>query len=302
MQINKNDFKSALVALEEVSSSILAAGYSEEYLRVAEKLFNAINWEQAISEETPYFHFQFNTFCNILSQMGEFESSHKYLDKYSKLIPGKSANYLSYCSEKSYTYWFQKDFENAIQIGEEGVFLLEESGLPDNYGLKHNLALAHRDSKEKTNIDKALNYFLHNEDIEALLTNISLKRDFGGAYYGNIGKCLENLNRNNDALTCYCISLKLLLLEDYVNSILNIGYACMWIGNILVKENKNKDCLYFLKFAKNSWQKTSPPRLKEAEKLWDFVICDRETKDQINKLSEWKIKDYCSNFINEKLL
>jgi hypothetical protein len=301
LQINQNDFKAALVALEEVSSSILAAGFVEEYLRVTEKLFNALNWDVAISHEIPYFHSQLNTYATALTEMGEFDLCIRILDKYSKLIPGKSANYLSYCSEKTYNYWYQKDFENAIQIGEEGAFLLEESGIADNYSLKHNLSLAYRDSQESEYINKALNYFLHNETVENLLDDKTNINDFNGSYYGNIGKCLELLNRNEEALNCYCISLKLLLKEDFVNSITNIGYACFWIGNILMKENKNKDSLYFLKFAKNSWKKTSLPRLKEAEKLWDSVIIMKETKDTIDKFSDWKIKNYCTHFISEKI-
>ncbi|GEC78301.1 SIR2 family protein [Flavobacterium aquatile] len=302
LQINKNDFKAALVALEEVSYSILSAGYIEEYIRVTERLFYSINWEQAVSQEIPYFHSQFNRYCTALTQMGEFESCKKNLDKYSTLIAGKSSYYLSYCSEKTYTLWYQKDFENAIQIGEEGVFLLDESGVADNYSLKHNLALAHRDSKDIININKALNYFLHNENLETLLLNKDLNTDLGGSYYGNVGRCLEYLNRNEEALECYYISLKLLLLEDYINSVLNIGYACMWIGNLLTKENKNKDALYFLKFAQNSWKKTSVPLAKEVDVLWSNVIADKETKEYINKLSEWKIKNYCSSFINDKLI
>lgn len=46
LQINKGDYKAALVALEEVASSILSAGFSEEYLRVAEKLFHSIDWKK----------------------------------------------------------------------------------------------------------------------------------------------------------------------------------------------------------------------------------------------------------------
>ncbi len=302
LQINKNDFKSALVALEEVSVSILAAGYSEEYLRVAEKLFNDLNWELAISQETPYFHSQFDLYCTALTQMGEFEASLKLLDKYSKLIPGKSAHYLSYCSEKTYNYWYQKDFDNAIQIGEEGAFLLEESGLADNYSLRHNLALAYRDTKEAANVNKALIYFLRNENLETLLIDKNLTNELSGTYYGNVGKCLEYLNRNEEALECYYISLKLLILEDFINSIINIGYACMWIGHLLSEENKSKDSLYFLKFAKICWEKTSPPRVKELSSLWTAVPGDKKLKESIDNLSEWKIKNYCSSYINDKLI
>lgn len=302
LQINKNDSKIALIALEEVSTSIISAGFVEEYLRVADKLFNSLNWESSVSQEVPYFHSQFIKYCTALTQMGQFDNSQINLDKYSSIIQGKSSYYLSYCSKKTYNYWYQNDFENSIQIGEEGSFLLEESGLADNYDLRHNLALAYRDSQEASNINKALTYFLHNENLESILLHKKLNAEFGGAYYGNIGRCLEFLNRNNQALEFYCFSLKLLLKEDNSNSILNIGYACYWIGNILLKENKNKDSLYFLKLAKNSWNKTSPPRIKVILQIWQNIIIDKETKESIDKLSDWKIQNYCSNFINERII
>ncbi len=302
LQINNSDYKSALIALEEVSESILAAGFSEEYLRVTEKLYDLIKWEDAISQEFPYFHSQFNILCTTQTQMGKFDISLKNLEKYSRLIQGKSAYFLSYCSEKAYNLWYQKDYDRAIQIGEEGAFLLEESNLSDNYSLKHNLALARRDSKEASNVLKALNYFLHNEKLVDILEKENFNKDLSGTFYGNIGKCLELMNRNPDALYCYYLSLKLLLKEDSVNSILNIGYACSWIGQILQKENKSKDALYFLKFAQNCWNKTSPPRAKEIEISRMNVIADKVTKESISKLSDWKIQSYCTNYINNYIL
>ena len=64
-----------------------------------------------------------------------------------------------------------------------------------------------------------------NEELETILDRNELNSDFSGAYYGNIGKCLEFLNRKNDALYCYIISLKLLYKEDVTNTIINRGYA-----------------------------------------------------------------------------
>jgi hypothetical protein len=152
LQINKGDFKAALISLEEVSNAILSAGYSEEYIRVAEKLYSSIEWEYAINQEFPYFHSQFILLTTIQSQIGKFGLCNEFLEKYSSFIPGKSSHYLTYCSQKSYNLWLQGDFENAIQIAEEGVYLLGESNLADHYSLKHNLALAQRDSRVADNI------------------------------------------------------------------------------------------------------------------------------------------------------
>ncbi|HBN06469.1 MAG TPA: hypothetical protein DD434_11885, partial [Bacteroidales bacterium] len=191
LQINKGDFKSALVALEEVSASIISAGFSEEYLRVSERLFNSVDWKLAIGNEYPYFETQFDTLTQVMTQYGNFNDCELLLEKYSKLINGKSSKYLSYCSGKCYLYWYQEKFNEAIEIGEYGLFLINNSGISDNYSLRHNLALARRDSKIDKNIKEALLYFLKGENLENIINNVNV--DLGGHFYGNIGKCLELL-------------------------------------------------------------------------------------------------------------
>ncbi|TDN79364.1 NB-ARC domain-containing protein [Salegentibacter sp. 24] len=302
LQINKNDFKSALIALEEVGKSILAAGYTEEYLRVAEKLYEAMSWETAVNGEFSYFHSQINLLFTTQTQMGKFDVSLRNLENYSKLIPGKSSHYLSYCSEKTYNLWYQKKFDEAIQNGEEGEFLLNESSLADQYSLKHNLALARRDSGDKVNVEKALNFFLQNELLDEVLDKTKINKELSGNFYGNVGKCLEILEEEKNSLFCYCVSFRLLLTEDSTNSILNIGYACSWIGQLLIKSDKKKDGLYFLKYAMNSWEATSPPRYEETKKIYDKVIFDKETKKQINNLSAWRLEDFCKKYISKIII
>lgn len=301
LQINKGDFKPALVALEEVCYSILSAGYSEEYLRVAHKLYDALNWDLAISSEYPYFHSQFNNLTTTLVQMGSFSEADILLERYKKLIPGKSVHYLNYCSERVYSLWYQKKFLEAIEIGEEGVELLEESSLADTYNIRHNLALARRDSKLSINVDKALNFFSNGDSVENIDSS-NINKDLGGAYYGNVGRCLEYLNKKEEALKFYFFSLKLLMNEDNLNTLINVGYACSWIANILLENGSDEDALYFLKFAKNCWDRTSPPRSQEVEQKWHSIDALESTKAKIGEMSEWKIKDYCSNFIAAKII
>lgn len=293
LQINKGDFKPALVALQEVSSSILSAGFSEEFIRVAERLFNSINWNDAIEQEYSYFHSQFSTLVSTLTQFGKYEISEDLLKKYSDLIQGKSTNYLAYCSLKCYLYWFQERFDEAIEFGEEGLFLLDESRLTDNHSLRHNLSLAYRDSKVISNINKSLQFFLKNESVENVLDSSKTNFDLGGHFYGNIGKCLELLDKFEDALFCYNTSLNILIKEDNINAKHNIGYACSWISDVLFKNNRIIDGLYYLRFAINNWSKTSPAKAEQLKKKWSKLNVDIESKRSIEKLPEWKIENYC---------
>jgi hypothetical protein len=108
--------------------------------------------------------------------------------------------------------------------------------------------------------------------------------------------------QDENSLFCYCVSLRLLLIEDTSNSILNIGYACSWIGHLLIKSDRKKEGLYFLKYAINSWENTSPPRYEDTKKNYDNVICDKEIKKQIYSLSAWRIEEFCKRFIGEIIL
>ncbi|MEA5427557.1 SIR2 family protein [Arcicella lustrica] len=302
LQINKNDFKSALISLEEVRHAIITAGFLEEYLRVAELLYNKLNWNDAISQEYPYFHSQFITLTTIQTQIGKFDLCSTNLNKYSKIIAGKSIHYLAFCSQKCYFFWYQGLFNEAIAIAEEGVFLLEESSLTDNFSLRHNLALSLRDSKNENDIKKALDYFLQNESLDKVINRDQINFEFSSQLYGNVGKCLELIGRYDDALYCYCISFKKLLNENYDDSTLNNGYASFWIAEILFRYKKFKDGFYFLKYAEICWEKTSPPRLKLLKKTWSDCVFDKVTKDTIQNMTTWQVESYCKSFINQELI
>lgn len=291
LHINNEDYVSALSVLEEVSSPILTAGYIEEYLRVSEKLFSSIKFKIAIDNEYPYFHSLFFKLTTTLIQFGIFNKSEAFLEEYSKFIPGKGNHFLSYCSEKCYSFWFQEKYVEAIEIGEYGVHLLDESGVSDVSSLRHNLALAYRDSAKTENIKLALNHFLRGEKLEDILNNIKI--ELGGHFYGNVGKCLELLGDKENALTCYFISFDILVGERNSHAIMNTGYAASWIFNLLKSSRERKNSLYFYNMALNSWEKTAPPRANKLRDSMDLVSIDSQIKLQIENLPKWKIDTYC---------
>lgn len=296
LEINKGDFTSALLALEEVSGAILSAGFTEEYVRVAEKLFEAVDWHKAIEEELAYFHNQFSTLINTLTQLGRFQKGEHLLNKYEKLIPGKSVHFLDYLSAMCYLYWYQDKFDDAISYGEQGEFLLSSSGLSDNHSLRHNLALARRDSKEKGQMDLALQFFLGVEKLEGIFFE---GRNLASTFYGNVGRCLEFMDIWEIALKCYIKSLEILYDEESVDTKLNTGYASYWISGLLFKRKNTQDGLHFLRAAILSWETISPPNALKANTLWERVICAPETKFQIKSKADWQIEKYCKQKLQE---
>ena len=85
LAINNDDYKSALIALEEISIPICDAGYIEEYLRVANLLFINIDWKVALNEEFSYFDTQFLQFIEHLTDFGKFDEASAFNTKYKKI-------------------------------------------------------------------------------------------------------------------------------------------------------------------------------------------------------------------------
>ena len=297
LEINKGDFKVALIALEEVSSPIISAGFTEEYIRVAERLFDTIDWNTAIDQEYPYFHNQLTSMTQVSTQLGKFAKTDLVLEKYEKLIPGKSDFYLNFCSAKCYLYWYQESFETAILYGEKGEFLLSGSGLADAHSLKHNLALARRDSRDLPRVEQALNYFLGGMQLDDLF-NPETNRSIGSTYFGNIGRCLEFKGDLKNSLNCYIKSLVQIFKEENdKDSKLNVGYASYWISGVLIVENNINDGLLFLKLAIFSWDNVSPPRANKLREKWDAIDCDIQLKSQIDGLADWQVEKQCKQLL-----
>ncbi len=293
LAINKDDYKSALVALEEVSTSICDAGYVEEYIRVSNLLFVNIDWKTALNEEYSYFNSQFTKFVDTLTEFGKFDDASAYLTKYQKHITNKGTNYIRFCKSKGHFLWFQNRFEEAIQLAEEGVLLEEQSTIKSDLDLKHTLALALRDTKQKANITKALEIFLNEKSIDSLLDD-NENSFIAGETYGNVGRCLQYNGNISDAIVCFKKSIK--KLEDPMNR----GYAYFWYAECMVTQNQIDTALWFYKQSHNIWKKVSPIKAINIEKKINAIIEVNPTLSTILERSEREVEKYCSNLLVSK--
>jgi hypothetical protein len=302
LQINKSDFKSALIVLREVYSTLLSAGYFEEYIRVADMLYKQIDWSAAIENEYPYFHQLLLELCEKLAHFQKYEECDFYLEKYQTFIPGKSNYYLSLLSVQCYISWLKEESDAAIKFGEEGEYLLAESKVQDSFDLRHNLALARRDSKSQENLLKALDYFSQNEDVEEIIQSDKIKTELGGHYYGNVGRCFEYLKNNKNAFRCYIIAIKILMNSEHYNAKKNIGYGCDWVSSLLIMEKQYKDAAFFMRYGLNTWSLTSTVLYNRLLIKWESLKEIDPTVEQTENIAEWqiekKVKDYISSFLN----
>lgn len=290
LAINKDDYKSALVALEEVCVSICEAGYIEEYIRVSNLLFVNIDWKTALNEEYSYFNSQFTKFVDTLTDFGKFDAAAAYLTKYQKHITNKGINYIRFCKSKGHFFWFQNRFEEAIELAEEGVLLEEQSTTKSGLDLKHTLALALRDTKQKENISKALGIFLNEKPIGSLLQD-NEDNFITGETYGNVGRCLQYNGNISDALICFKKSIK--KLKDPMNK----GYAYLWYAECMVVNNQIDTALWFYIQAFNLWRKLSPIKALNVDKKIEAIIEVNPTLLSVKERSEWEVERYCANFV-----
>lgn len=293
LAINKDDYKSALVALEEVCAPICDAGYIEEYIRVSNLLFVNIDWKTALNEEYSYFNSQFTKFVDTLTEFGKFDDASAYLTKYKKHTTNKGANYIRFCKSKGHFLWFQNRFEEAIVLVEEGVLLENQSTAKSGLDLKHVLALALRDTRQKENITRALEIFLNEKSIENLLQN-NEDNFIGGETYGNVGRCLQYTGNISDALICFKKSIK--KLKDPMNK----GYAYLWYAECMIVNNQIDTALWFYKQSFNIWKKLSPIKASNVDKKIKAIIEVNPSLLTILERSEREVEMYCSNLVAMK--
>lgn len=290
LAINKDDYKTALVSLEEISHSICKAGFVEEYIRIANLLFTTIDWTNAINEEYSYFHSQLIKFIETITDFGKFDQAKAYLLKYEKQILDKGLNYIRFCRILGHYYWFIGELGEAIKIVEKAISLEEQSDTKSGYDLRHTLALALRDTGEKSKIEKALELFLNDIDIEKVINS---KEDLhiSGEIYGNVGRCLHYLEKNDDAIKCYKKSLAIL------SDRMNIGYGYFWIAEaLLIKEDLSTSIWFFVQ-ARNIWKKISPIKANMLNKKITAFADINIVYQNIVEMDDIQIEKFCSSWL-----
>jgi tetratricopeptide (TPR) repeat protein len=296
LHINNGDFKEALISLNEINHGIHKAGFNEEYIRVCSLLYSSINWFQAVTEEYTYFDTLLSIFLHDLTERGNNQEVEENLSKYEQVIPAKGKAYLRFCSDKSYYYWYKGQHEVAVDWAERGIDLENNTGLTSDSELSHRLALALRDLKTESNIERALKIFLQGEKLEDVLSDNKQFESFGSAYFGNIGRCLWFQNKSQEALVCYIKSYKILKSERNVDTILNLGYACLWISEVMVSVNDLKSALLFLKYCLLNWEKVAPGKEMEIRREYYDLLNSKDSISILHNLTDWDIEQGCTEY------
>ncbi|MFA0718613.1 SIR2 family protein [Vibrio splendidus] len=300
LSINAQDYQSAVSSLLDVHESMCSAGYIEEYLRVSDLLFKSITWSKKIISSITGIEALIKCTAKSSVEFGDTELTKHIISSYSSIIEQKESNHIQLCEIKAYDFWFNKDYESAINVCEEANYLLKRAGQEENYQINHTLSLSHRDSEIKENVDKALDFLLKNKTLSELKDINSFSDDDESTQLGNIGKCLS-INRDYDnSLNCYFKSFYLIFKKDPYKRLLNLGYASSWISEVLDTQNEKDSAFYFLAYSLNCWTNSSPV-LANRDREQKKDIMRNKNYINISSQEEWRIEKYCVEYIEKKL-
>ena len=251
----------ALSSLKDISPILLSRGYVEEFVRLGSLVLT-----QYKVQENPAELMKFDSvsekLVHVLGDLGRYDEADRWISVLASTVAGKSARYIWLCNLRAYAYWIQSKFDEAKMSASQGFHLKVASKIDTKYDCAHTLALTRRDSGE---VAEALSSFLEGTKIEDVLKPGQLDEKRGGPFYGNIGRCLQFLNRYDEALVCLKKSAYLLETDhDESKILLNRGYAAMWLGEVHPKLN-DPDLVYIaFRSASGKWKVVSPARSKDA--------------------------------------
>jgi tetratricopeptide (TPR) repeat protein len=253
----------------DISTILLSRGYIEEYVRLGSLVLTQYKVQENPAELKKYDSVSENL-VHVLGDLGRKDEADKWVEILAASVVGKSARYIWLCNLRAYTSWIRGDFEGAKKWADEGYQLKLNTKIDTNYDCSHTLALARRDSGQ---VKEALIYFLRGDKLEDVLAPTHLDEKRGGPFYGNIGRCLQFLNKNDEALVCLKKSAYLLETDhDESNILLNRGYAAMWLGEVHSKMNQPSLAYIAFRSASGKWKVVSPARSKSALEKADMIV------------------------------
>jgi tetratricopeptide (TPR) repeat protein len=262
LSINSGRFGEALQRLSEVQSPVRKSQPPGEFVRVAQMLIARAD----INEIGKLKHFDdvMTTFVKLLTNLGRVDEASDALAIYRETISAKDARYINYCDMQSYLHWTHENYPAAIRWAQDGVDL-KASGVDTLFSSEHALALAQRDSGA---IEGALEFFLGDISLEEVLDPSTFDVDRGGAFYGNIGRCLHLMGQIDTALICYRKCAAAVEQENVVDHLENQAYIRQWIGELLLARGELEAGKIFLKASHAKWEIVSPPRAEGVAKTF----------------------------------
>jgi tetratricopeptide (TPR) repeat protein len=253
-------YHDALDALYEVQYPLEASGYGEELVRLASDVLTHVTPDQNETDTNRHDHV-YKDLVEALAHLGRWGEADAWIDRFQSTVSGKTARFVLLCEMRAYRYWYDRRYESATEWATQGVELKASSDLDTKYDCRNMLALALRDSGRRA---EAVKLFLRGEAMQDVVKKSHFNVSRGGAFYGNIGRCLQLDGDWEGALACIGKSAKILETAKENNILMNRGYAAFWIGEIADKRGEFSLSYVAFRRAAAKWKTLSPPRAQEA--------------------------------------
>ncbi len=290
LDIAAGHLEDAFTTLAESANAYVSSAYAREFCRTARLLLSRVDW---VTNYGKYKGFEpiFQTQIKLLSYLGDHTEVDSLLEKYDKTFGSKDARYIHYCEMRAFSKWVRGQFSDAVEWGLVGRNLKQSSGVDTKYDVSHTLALALRDAGKP---EEALPEFLKGRRLSEVVDPEEFEEQRGGAYYGNIGRCLHFLGQIDAALVCYQKSA-LLVEKDLKNEhVLNQGYIRLWIGELLVGREQIGLAYAFIKAAHLKWEQVYPDKASKAQQLAEQI---RARVSPRSELGDSRVEKVCIDWI-----
>lgn len=258
LEVSAGMYEDAFETLVEVENALIGGGHVQEYVRVGRLLFESIEWETAATK-----YKQFDKVVGMMiaafDQLDDHPAADSLMARYETTIPQKTARFIKFCDVKSYSHWLRGEFDLAIDWAKRGVTLKADSHVDTNFDCQHTLALAERDAGRPA---EALEYFRKDWTVDQVVAKTKGVPD-DGPMYGNVGRCLQLLDRDDEALRCYRKSAQLLESDASFHSKSNRAYGRQWIGQVLARKGDLMTAEAFFMDAIRTLGSSAPIRVRK---------------------------------------
>ncbi len=295
LEIQKGDIEKAIETLVDVGEKLVKRGMPGDFFRVSEMLMIQLEGGHQRYVDFPKFHDLNRLLAHTYAEYGRKDEARRHTVLYESMVPKDTAQYISVCDVRCYVEWLFGEFEEAIHWGKEGVSIKETSQIDTEYDSSYHLALAQRDSGR---VAEALEYFLDGYSVEEVLEQEADETPRNASFFGNIGRCLHFDDRLDEALSCYVKSAQLLLKKEDSLSLLNRGFAFLWIGEVLERRGDYNNAFMFYKMAELVWAQRAPLKSPVPEERLEAVR-DKVSDTWVLKATESGLSRACISWIRD---
>jgi len=253
--LNSRNETQALALLEKHMETLYDQGLHHKFTSISSRVLDRINWLEAnlTIKQTSVELLQET--INKLELLGNSKRSNEYLSKYGNIAEEKTTSYLGYLNASAFSAWQNRDFQKSISLCCEydSLSIKLNSRSFELHSIPNTKALAERDSGK---YEAALQYF---ED--------RIKSDGNETDYGNAARCLFYLNRLSESEHYIRKSLHSLKKPSTHTDHLNLGYAYLWIAELMEALGNINEAHCFIFLTRNTWNEYAPGLLFHLDEL-----------------------------------